>query len=111
MAKTQQAFRLETHLRSLVTHYGNLPEQAAARILADPQGHVDALVEAGVLRLENHTTLYTVIQPKPAHQHEWRVAMDVDNVNAHVSTTVRLICHECHATHDVTNRLPIESPL
>ena len=94
MAKTQQAFRLETYLRSLVTHYGNLPEQMAARILADPQGHVDALVEAGVLRLENHTTLYTVIQPKPPHEHRWEV--ETASESSVMLVCVALGCERLH---------------
>jgi hypothetical protein len=51
--------------------------------------------------------MYSVVQP---HVHEWRVAMDVDNVSAHVGTTVRLICHGCHVTADVANQVPIEVP-
>ena len=48
--------------------------------------------------------------PIPPHVHYWRVAMYVYNVNAHTTTTVRLICRECHEITDVPNRLPIEIP-
>jgi hypothetical protein len=98
----------------------------AHSIMLNPQSHIDALVEAGVLKsiqvegenLGYHASasaarsLHRVYEVVAVHIHEWRVAMDVDrvNVNVHVGTTVRLICHECHETTDVPNRLPIEVP-
>jgi hypothetical protein len=102
--------RLSSRLSALDGTFGGSLRQARA-ILADPARILHALVEAGILmpRLTDapFEQAYTVTRP---HVHEWRVAMDVDNVNAHVSTTVRLICHGCHKTTDVTNRLPIEAP-
>jgi hypothetical protein len=44
---------------------------SADRILADPQAHIDALVEAGVLRNYGKRlsqTVYGVVAP---HQHKW----------------------------------------
>lgn len=86
----------------------------ASVLMRDPQAHVDALVEAGVLKFgpvnPDLRPMYHVVQPEPPHDHSWRVAMTVDNVNAHVSTAVRLICHACHTTRDVANRIPIEAP-
>ena len=85
-------------------------------IARDPQVLVAALADAGILRAITRDNLrrpantwYMLAVPVP-HVHTWRVAMGVDNVNAHVGTTVRLICHECHETTDVTNQLPIEIP-
>jgi hypothetical protein len=56
-------------------------EEMATRITDDPQAHVDALVEAGVLQLGTVTELgvtdgirymngYTVVH----HRHDWRIA-------------------------------------
>jgi len=78
-------------------------------ILDDPQGFVDALVEAGVLRQvpgqqthEGWEYHYAVILPKPPHGHEWRV----DGVEPDV---VRVRC-ACGARAKRPNRLPIEVP-
>ena len=51
---------LADYLRSSDTYmeYG-VPEDLAAAILADPQGLIDALVEAGVLHEESDCPLYT----------------------------------------------------
>lgn len=48
----------------------------ADHIRADPQAHVDALAEAGVLKPQDMVsgmTLYRVIDPEPPHVHDYRV--------------------------------------
>lgn len=88
-------------------------------ILADPQAHIDALVEAGVLERASVVTYvnnpngigqtirpgYLVVAP---HVHEWRVS-DTEPVR---SDDVRLFCadHHCSEARYVPNRLPIEVP-
>lgn len=54
---------------------GSCGEYFARAILYDPQAHIDALVEAGVLRERTATTdgsftSYVVVQP---HEHDWRI--------------------------------------
>lgn len=80
----------------------------------DPQAHIDALVEAGVLKRWDKSwctasgdlvACYTVDQP---HKHDWRVALDSEG--GHVSTVVKVICHGCHESEHVPNRLPILVP-
>ena len=87
-------------------------EHIASAIIANPQAHVDALVEAGVLELCGKGTpvpgltvaesVYRVVQP---HKHEWRVLC----VNANPAwINVRCDCGEIRRS--VPNRLPIEVP-
>ena len=80
-----QLDRLAPHLRSLCTgaqqragHAWAIANSQAQSILADPQGHIDALVEAGVLMIESCTMKkgsekYRVLQPEPPHVHEWEI--------------------------------------
>lgn len=76
----------------------------ARGILADPQAHIDALVEAGVVtRIAATGTLglrilYEVVSP---HTHEWRVVS--------LYNPCDLSC-ECGARAQAPNRLPIEVP-
>lgn len=69
----------------------------AASIVANPQAHIDALVEAGVLE---PTALgnYAIVQP---HVHEWRVVS--------LYNPCDIYC-ECGARAQAPNRLPIEVP-
>ena len=105
---------------SLLSHIGDLlgigPGQTftdpcfkvAHGITDDPQAHIDALVEAGVL-VDNDPGMhgvfkhwYTVAAP---HAHEWRVCW-VGNTD----TAVQVQCKNCGERTLVTNRLPIEVP-
>jgi hypothetical protein len=49
------------------------PDFWAQGIVEDPQAHIDALVEAGVLRRSGiGTDYYFVVPPEPPHDHNWR---------------------------------------
>jgi hypothetical protein len=84
----------------------------AKAIMANLRELMDVLVEAGVMRMDYQIGeyLWKLVEPKPPHVHEWRVAMDADMVGANVSTTVRLICHGCREVTYAANRCPIEGP-
>lgn len=90
-------------------------------ILANPQAHIDALVEAGVLArgFEPKTYMggtpppdgivpfdtvisYRVVQP---HVHEWRLTHELPLMSGFFA----VVC-DCGAWHKVPNRLPIEVP-
>ena len=73
----------------------------------DPQAHLDALVEAGVLEIPktgygSRSRLYRLVRP---HEHVWRVTALDGGVN------VRLTCDGCALEYWQNNRLPIEMPL
>lgn len=78
-------------------------DEIAKGIIAEPQAHIDALVEAGVLRhdhgLDHH--LYAVVKP---HVHDWCVSQSV------TPALVVLHCYGCDTGVGVPNRLPIEIP-
>lgn len=111
----ETVLRLGKHLRDLWREH--IPPEVgefdqAKHILADPQGHIDALVEAGVLeRLGTwgaepsgrHITAYGVVQP---HVHDWRV---IGPTQADSVSQVLVGCG-CGNKHWVLNRLPIEVP-
>lgn len=82
----------------------------ARGIIADPQAHIDALVEAGVLADRRQDVLdidwYTVAQPA-SHDHAWHVDPYTRSVDP---DKVILACEECDTTLVVANRLPIEIP-
>jgi hypothetical protein len=83
----------------------------AKLILDDPQAHIDALVEAGVLApafVSMPTSNgqisgqgYRVVQPK--HEHDWRV-------HSTGPGTVTLHCRGCIESRSVPNQLPIVVP-
>lgn len=79
-----------------------------AAIKADPQAHIDALVEAGVLEKACRTYqgvpefVYLLVQP---HKHEWRVKDQVIK-----NGTVLVYCATCPPNALTHNRLPIEVP-
>ena len=79
---------------------------AARGIIANPQAHIDALVEAGVLKHHQWERgglpYYTVVQP---HKHEWRA--DAQRV---MNGTVEIYCASCPPNVFTHNRLPIEVP-
>jgi hypothetical protein len=90
------------------------PESIIANlIIADPQVHVDVLVQAGLLeRVGSESDLkvggrpvYQVVVPEPPHVHEWGVA-HVDDER--VTVTVNCPCGEWR--QDIVNKLPIEVP-
>lgn len=108
------AWSLSKHVEALAkgkrsttaTHYW-----LALKILADPQGHIDALVEAGVLEAwapKNGVQPYAVVAP---HVHEWQVtnAMPGDALGR-----CEIACATCPpnvlTNCVVPNRLPIEVP-
>lgn len=81
-------------------------ESLADSILADPQSHVDALVEAGVLGVIGSVTNtddwgrdcgYHVISPKPPHVHDWRWSQIFfqPNDNSHSMFSVAVVRCEC----------------
>lgn len=83
----------------------------AKHILDNPQPHIDALVEAGVLRcisgeMSSLTSpdRYVVVDP---HVHEWRVKFVAADPR-----WVGLLCATCGEAPKTTvpNRLPIEMP-
>lgn len=85
----------------------------AQAILANPQDHIDALVEAGALQQRTLTngywfkdvaTVYAVVQP---HKHEWRVD---GSYSSSLMPTLFLRCTGCGDFCEVENRLPIEVP-
>jgi hypothetical protein len=93
----------------------------ARRIIANPQAHIDALAEAGVLRRRRgHLCEFTgtqtieigesdisefllVVAP---HVHEWRVE------RAYVASSMPTLFVSCDCGHEreVPNRLPIDVP-
>lgn len=93
-------------------------EEAAKGIIADPQAHIDALVEARVLAPTDRVNSsgpyvgwpaeYEVVHP---HVHEWRV---VGPTKADSAGTVLIACDlgpsPCGTRLWVLNRLPIEVP-
>lgn len=84
----------------------------ARRIITDPQAHIDALAEAGVLMRTIHgggnLTAYESYQVVAPHVHEWRVTGYADKV------AVAIVCDPvwggCGERRDVRNRLPIDVP-
>lgn len=97
-------------------------ETQASTILANPQAHIDALVEAGVLErdeawvpvpgrtINEFQVRYRVVRSKPPHVHDWRV-----NVRPMIEPStgmVSLVCTDtdCTVRWEVPNRLPIEVP-
>jgi len=74
-------------------------------ILSDPQAHIDALVEAGVLR-RGTSRAYYVVAPERLHVHEWKVSAWTPVLDNDVS----LMCVGCGGVRWVANRLPIEVP-
>jgi hypothetical protein len=90
---------LSEHLaRTAILERGGRPEPSgrftsaldgwtARGILADPQAHIDALVDAGVLEkatsanalgLEDQgRPCYVVVKPKPPHVHDWYIRHDI----------------------------------
>lgn len=79
--------------------------------VSDPQAHINALVEAGVLERDpesldygmgNMRRRYTVVQP---HKHEWHVAVDQPVRNDSV-----IVDCDCGDWRRVPNRLPIQVP-
>jgi hypothetical protein len=81
-------------------------DNLADAILADPQAHIDALVEAGVLRASNtdrpEAAYYEVVAP---HVHEWRVSFDAPPV----PDMIDIRCG-CGRIRSIPNRLPIKAP-
>lgn len=79
----------------------------AKDIVSDPQAHIDALCEAGVLERTNgmwaeaEGVYFRVVQP---HKHEWRVRWQTSNW-----VTLDLLCM-CGEIHSVPNRWPGEVP-
>lgn len=91
----------------------------ANAIRRNPQAHIDALAEAGVLRshpefwIENGeigTTdapvMYRVVQP---HVHEWQV-IEIHSLEGVVQPGVIIACRDCGSRMLISNRLPIEIP-
>jgi hypothetical protein len=101
------------YLRDTLNHAVSREDRGciAESILTNPQDHIDALVEAGVLERKTgpvagrsaHMAFYVVVAP---HVHEWRVVALYP-----VEDEVGIAC-ECgtRATQAVPNRLPIEVP-
>ena len=83
----------------------------AETVLADPQAHIDALCEAGVLSMGTNRggDYYRVLQP---HVHEWRVeVVGAKEPDAPGGDTIYLGCATCRAVSSkAANRLPIEVP-
>lgn len=101
--------KLADHLRPMGYSKGSWSiSDVASGILADPQGHVDALVAAGVLEAWPGTiggsTPFTVVQPQPPHVHDWRV----DHMRPAGTLLVR--CTGCPERRVVSAQLPIEVP-
>lgn len=103
--------RLMEHLKVLHGNHRQLYlGDIAAHIIDDPQTHIDALVEAGVLEERVHPsgathgayTTYAVVVP---HVHEWRVAFIAANPEW---IAVKCTCGETRGS--VPNRLPIGVP-
>ena len=84
--------------------------RVADLIRKDPQAHIDALVEAGVLRATNRLrNRYMVLSPDPPHDHEWWGVTCCTNRRGTAETVyVECACGESRAA--VPNRLPIEVP-
>ena len=137
---------LVRHLRDLVSRSAEvraspLPltteERIASGVIANPQAHIDALVEAGVLKqiTTDHygnfngpgRPCYAIVQPKPPHVHDWRISgetlvqertyakrqgwvitTEVDIGPAHWAM-LPLKC-TCGEVKWVVNKLPIEVP-
>lgn len=111
MGYPQQA-ALTAYLRYLeppVNRYWT--DHVAETIAADPQAHIDALVEAGVLEKQPDAFIdplikgpaYVVVQP---HKHEWQVRVWTGSRRP---TTLDVEC-DCGESRLVPNRLPIEVP-
>lgn len=98
---------LTEHLASLVTETPYATRQQADAIRKDPQAHIDALVEAGVLRPTPGSTRgsYQVVQPEPPHEHRWGVLDDGGR-----GRLLPITCVRCGAKRHVTRTLPIEVP-
>lgn len=102
---SEREARLGDHLARLNPQFGqgHWSRLVGRAILADPQGHIDALVVAGVLEREgSYSVFYRVVQPEPPHEHLWYV------VYGHISE-VELLCG-CGEKRRVPNELPIEVP-
>lgn len=78
---------------------------AADRIRSDPQSHINALVEAGVLEAGytawsdaagtiHGKNAYVVVPPKPPHEHDWRIVGFVDSDHVEVTCAVFDGCHQ-----------------
>lgn len=94
------------------------PESIIANlVIADPQGHVDVLVAAGLLErvgaesdvLVGGRAAYQVVVPEPPHEHEWRVTGMVPGYPL-AGSEVRVACFGCDLVRSVANHLPIEVP-
>ena len=110
----------------------NLEQRIASGIIANPQAHIDALVEAGVLKqiTTDHygnfngpgRPCYAIVQPKPPHVHDWRISGETlvqertyAKQQGWVITTqvdwamIPLKC-ACGESRWMVNKLPIEVP-
>ena len=88
---------------------GEIERAQAASILADPQAHFDALVEAGVAERDHLCgEVYRIVGPEPPpHEHHWRV---IGPTQADRSDTVLIGCRGCSLRHWVENELPLQIP-
>jgi hypothetical protein len=87
-------------------------ERIAEHILADPQAHVDTLVEAGVLKEgpfnPDLRPMYHVVQPEPPHEHSFNAVKEVIRVSGN-RTVLVLLC-ACGSTVRIPNELPVKDP-
>lgn len=78
-------------------------DRMAANIRANPQAHVDVLIEAGLLRRNNGAPQWLMVaQPVPPHNHKWRVIWATVD-------TVRIQC-ACNSWREIGSTLPLEIP-
>lgn len=100
-------WKLGQHMRDLHVGVASWQEEAD-RILADPQAHIEALVEAGVLTKKGPAqipfgdngmweSLTTVYALAPSHKHSWYVS------------EARCTCGETHVLDD-DYHIPVSSP-
>jgi len=97
---------------------GRIERGQTDAILADPLAHVDALVKAGVLEERGLPyrfngqydqmgayPWFSVVQPEPPHEHEWRVV-------GITGAELRFECQAggCRENRYVPNKLPIVVP-
>lgn len=103
---------LQSDIRARFT--SSWAETYGTGILANPQAHIDALVEAGVLapvandRVMPGLVAYAVVPP---HEHEWWLhgLHLVEPPRPLTEGTVTVQC-ACGARRTIPNRLPIEVP-
>lgn len=119
MNQAQSLDSLRRHIVGLLDISDGCAFSVACGILEDPQAHIDALLEAGVLefaktenRLASHgpnmtVLLYAVVQPEPPHEHSWQV---VECIPDHVGQRIKIACFGCRAERLVSKDLPIEIP-